>query len=108
MMATMLHTTVSAFVTLAGPISALLQHLRDQVSEGGNSNSSSSRHPSRSKSTAGSAAATSAAAAAVAAAVAADTAVRRGTGGGGGELNLSGKGLSSIPAEVWQVRCTIA
>lgn len=87
----------------AGPISTLLQHLRDQVSEGGSSTAStSSRHTSRNTSLAGSEAATSAAAAAVAAAVAAQGTGRQGTGGG--ELNLGGKGLTDIPTEVWQVR----
>lgn len=88
---------------IAGPISALLQHLRDQVSEGGSSTGGSSLHSSRSNSTAGSVAATTAAAAAVAAAVAADSTAHRSSGGGGGELSLCGKGLTTIPDEVWQV-----
>eukprot|EP00878_Enallax_costatus_P026031 GHUV01027903.1.p1 GENE.GHUV01027903.1~~GHUV01027903.1.p1 ORF type:complete len:599 (+),score=189.93 GHUV01027903.1:562-2358(+) len=86
----------------SGPVSTLLQHLRDQVSDGGSSTASgSSRRTSRNSSMAGSEAATSAAAAAVAAAIAAETTGGRGTSGGG-ELSLSGKGLSNIPAEVWQ------
>lgn len=85
---------------LAGPTSALLQHLRDHMPQDGSGSA-----PGTPKSSAGGAAAISITVAAAAAAVAAAERPSRAgnSGSGGGELVLRGKGLTSIPAELWEV-----
>ncbi|KAF8070897.1 5-methyltetrahydropteroyltriglutamate--homocysteine methyltransferase [Scenedesmus sp. PABB004] len=94
----------------AGPLSALLQHLRSQLPEGG------ARAGGGGSASAGGAEAEAAvAAAAVAAAERGSSGGARargssgggGAGGGGGELVLAGKGLTSVPAEVWQAGASL-
>uniref|UniRef100_A0A383W029 Leucine-rich repeat-containing N-terminal plant-type domain-containing protein n=1 Tax=Tetradesmus obliquus TaxID=3088 RepID=A0A383W029_TETOB len=96
----------------SGPISALLQHLRDQLPEQASNTGGStlSRHGSQNGSAAATSAAAAAAVAAAAAAAAADRPPRAGASasGGAGELILKGKGLTSIPAEVWQSAASLA